>query len=144
MRKHLNFFFPTVGVVQHWHSLPKEVAECEPVEIGKTCQDTALNSLLQLTLLKVGTWTTELHDLQGFFPTSTTLCFCDYYFKAVYALLKHHYPALKQITASKAENNIFILDFPFQFLLISPNQYFLCTAFAQNVHVFYGVNKSRF
>jgi len=53
MRK--NFF--TLRVKEHWNRLPKEAVESPSLEIFKTCLDTVLCSLLQVTLLCQEGWT---------------------------------------------------------------------------------------
>jgi len=54
MRK--NFFF--LRVTEHWNRLPREVVESPSLEIFKTRLDNVLCSLLEMTLLRHGGWTT--------------------------------------------------------------------------------------
>ena len=49
-----NFF--TVRVMEHWNSLPREVADSPSLEIFKTCLDSYLCSLLKGPALQ-GCWT---------------------------------------------------------------------------------------
>jgi len=50
MRK--NFF--TLRVTEHWNRLPRGIVESPSLEMFKTCLDTVLCSMLQVTLLQLG------------------------------------------------------------------------------------------
>jgi len=68
MRK--NFF--TVRVTEHWNRLPTEIMHSSSLDVFKTRLDTALCSLLQVTLLWQEGWTRRTH--RGPFQPLT---FCD-------------------------------------------------------------------
>lgn len=60
-------------MVKHQHKLPKEVLDCQSLELYKTWLDTALDNLLLLTLLKQCVWTKTVPQDVHF----QTKDFCD-------------------------------------------------------------------
>jgi len=65
-RKH----FFTVRVTEHWHRMPREVAESPSLEIFKSCLAMLLGNQLRVALLEQGA---GQHDPQRSLPISCIL-----------------------------------------------------------------------